>query len=149
MEPCVSCIYLTYCMEYAWKSSLWIGIFQRAKQRARILLTDNIQSGDSCSVNRDYYLLLLFITLKFQAVFGVFSNAGAQKLNRGFLPFPLSLSPIFSPQFSFCEAVRIHSTKHKRFKSPSRREVANFCASRKQLIIKKYSSEIGLISTPW
>ena len=28
----VSCIYLTYCMEYLWKSSLWIGIFQRATQ---------------------------------------------------------------------------------------------------------------------
>ena len=28
MEPCVSCIYLTYFMEYVWKSSLWIGIFQ-------------------------------------------------------------------------------------------------------------------------
>ena len=27
--------------------------------------------------------------------------------------------------------------------------ITNFCASRKQLIIKKYSSEIGLISTPW
>ena len=50
MEPCVSCIYLTYCMEYVWKSSLWIGIFQRATQRARILLTDNIQNGGSCSV---------------------------------------------------------------------------------------------------
>ena len=25
MEPCVSCIYLTYCIEYVWKSSLWIG----------------------------------------------------------------------------------------------------------------------------
>ena len=69
--------------------------------------------------------------------FGVFSNAGAQKLNRRFLPFPLPLSPTFSPQFSFCEAVRIHSTKHKRFKSPRRREVTDFCASRKQLIIKK------------
>ena len=45
MEPCVSCFYLTYCMEYVWKSSLWMGIFQRATQRARILLTDNIQSG--------------------------------------------------------------------------------------------------------
>ena len=32
MEPRVSCIYLTYCMEYAWKSSSWIGIFQRATQ---------------------------------------------------------------------------------------------------------------------
>ena len=51
VEPCVSCIYLTYCMEYIWKSSLWIGIFQRAKQRARILLSDNIQSGGSFSVN--------------------------------------------------------------------------------------------------
>ena len=48
---CVSCIYLTYCMEYMWKSSLCIGIFERAKQRARILLTNNIQSGGSCSVN--------------------------------------------------------------------------------------------------
>ena len=52
---CVSCIYLTYCMEHVWKSSLWIGIFQRATQRARILLTDNIQNGGSCSVN--YYKL--------------------------------------------------------------------------------------------
>ena len=49
-----SCIYLTYCMEYVWKSSLWIGIFQRATQRARILLTDNTQSGGSCSVNYYY-----------------------------------------------------------------------------------------------
>ena len=39
MEPCVSCFYLTYCMEYVWKSSLWIGI-QRTTQRPRILLTD-------------------------------------------------------------------------------------------------------------
>ena len=31
MEPCVSGIYLTYCLEYVWKSSLWIGIFQRAE----------------------------------------------------------------------------------------------------------------------
>ena len=31
-------------MEYMWKSSLWIGIiFQRVTQRARILLTNNIQ----------------------------------------------------------------------------------------------------------
>ena len=28
----------------------WTGIFQRATQRARILFTDNIQSGGSCSV---------------------------------------------------------------------------------------------------
>ena len=44
---------LTCCMEYVWKSSLWIGIrvFQRATQRPRILLTDNIESGGSCSVN--------------------------------------------------------------------------------------------------
>ena len=40
-----------FCMEYVWKSSLWIGIFQTATQRARMLLTDNIQSGGSCSVN--------------------------------------------------------------------------------------------------
>ena len=47
----ISCNYLTYCMKYGWKSSLWIGgIFQRATQRARILLTDNIQNGGSCSV---------------------------------------------------------------------------------------------------
>ena len=31
MEPCVSCFYLTYCMEYVWKSLLWIGIFQPTK----------------------------------------------------------------------------------------------------------------------
>ena len=36
MEPCVSCFYLTYCIEYVWKSSLWIGIFQRATQRPTI-----------------------------------------------------------------------------------------------------------------
>ena len=55
MEPCVYflSIYLAYCMEYVWTSSFWIGIFQRATQRARILLTDNKQSGGSCSVN--YY----------------------------------------------------------------------------------------------
>ena len=28
MEPCVPCIYLTYSMEYVWKSSLWIGYFK-------------------------------------------------------------------------------------------------------------------------
>ena len=38
MEPCVSCFYLTYCMEY---------------DQQLMLLTDNIQSGGSCSVN--YY----------------------------------------------------------------------------------------------
>ena len=27
MKPCVSCIYFTYCMQYVWKSSLWIGIY--------------------------------------------------------------------------------------------------------------------------
>ena len=43
MEPCISCIYLTYCMKYMWKYSLWIGIFQRATRQARILLTNNIQ----------------------------------------------------------------------------------------------------------
>ena len=32
---------------------IWIGTFQRVTQRARMLLTDNIQSGSSCSVN--YY----------------------------------------------------------------------------------------------
>ena len=35
MEPCVSCFYLSYCIEYVWKSSLWIGIFQRATQRPK------------------------------------------------------------------------------------------------------------------
>ena len=34
----ISCIYLTYYMEYVWTSSLWIGIFQRVTQGARILL---------------------------------------------------------------------------------------------------------------
>ena len=34
-------------------------IFQRATQRARILLTDNIQSGGSCSVN--YYQLIYML----------------------------------------------------------------------------------------
>ena len=29
-----------YCMEYVWTSSLWIGIFQRATQGARILYTE-------------------------------------------------------------------------------------------------------------
>ena len=33
----ISCTYLTYCMEYVWTSSLWIGIFPRATQRAGIL----------------------------------------------------------------------------------------------------------------
>ena len=41
------------CMDYVWTSSLWIGIFLTATQRATILLTDNTQSGGSCSVN--YY----------------------------------------------------------------------------------------------
>ena len=63
MEPCFSCTYLTYCMEYVWTSSLWIGIFQRATQRARILLTDNIQSGGSCSVNSYYLLFILLLSL--------------------------------------------------------------------------------------
>ena len=56
MEPCVCCFTLTYCMEYVWKSSIRICIFQRATQRARILLTGNTQSGGSSSVN--YYYLL-------------------------------------------------------------------------------------------
>ena len=47
---------LTYFMEHVWKSSIRIGIFQRATQRARILLTGNTQSGGSSSVN--YYYLL-------------------------------------------------------------------------------------------
>lgn len=44
-------IYLTYLMEYVWKSSLCINTFQRTSQRPRIKLTDNTESGDSCSVN--------------------------------------------------------------------------------------------------
>ena len=39
----------------SWKSSLWIGIFQRATQRPRILLADNIESGGSCSVIYYWY----------------------------------------------------------------------------------------------
>ena len=52
MEPCVSCFYLcTHCIEYVFKkSSVWIDIFQRATQRTRILLIDNIESGGSPSV---------------------------------------------------------------------------------------------------
>ena len=49
MKSCVSCFYLTYCMECVWKSWLWISIFQRATERPRILLTDNIQSRGCCS----------------------------------------------------------------------------------------------------
>ena len=45
IELCVSCFYLTYCMEFVRKSSLGIGLFQKATQRPRILLTDNRQSG--------------------------------------------------------------------------------------------------------
>ena len=57
IEPCVSCFYLTCCMEYVWKSSLWIpDILQRAIQRPRKLLTYNIQSGGSCSVNYYYFI---------------------------------------------------------------------------------------------
>ena len=63
MEPCVSCIYLTYCMEYVWKFSLWIGIFQTATQRAGILLTDNIQSRGSCSVNYYWYNIARVLAL--------------------------------------------------------------------------------------
>ena len=40
---------------YVWKSSIWIGIFQRATQRPRLQLTDNIQRGGRWSVN--YYWL--------------------------------------------------------------------------------------------
>ena len=42
-------------MEYIWKSPLWIVIFERATTN-KILLTDDIQSGGSCSVN--YYKLV-------------------------------------------------------------------------------------------
>ena len=57
IEPCVSCFYLTYCMKYVWKSSLWIpDILQRAIQRPRKLLTYNTQSGGSCSVNYYYFI---------------------------------------------------------------------------------------------
>ena len=57
IEPCVSCFYLTYCMEYVWKSSLWIpDLLQRAIQRPRKLLTDNIQSVGNCSVNYYYFI---------------------------------------------------------------------------------------------
>ena len=47
---------LTHCMECVWKSSLWIGIFQRATQRPRTQLTDNIQRGRSCFSCVNYYL---------------------------------------------------------------------------------------------
>ena len=63
MEPCVSCIYLTYYIEYVWKSSLWIGLFQRATQRARMLLTDNIQRGGSCVVSTITSIVLCLCTI--------------------------------------------------------------------------------------
>ena len=51
MEPCVSWIYLTYCMEYVTDHLHYeIGIFQKATHRARILLPDNMQCEGSCSV---------------------------------------------------------------------------------------------------
>ena len=46
-------------------SSLWIAIFQRATQRARILFTDNIQNGGSCSVNF-YYTVVVQCKIDFQ-----------------------------------------------------------------------------------
>lgn len=35
MESCVSSFYFTYCLFYAWRSSLYITIFQRATQQPR------------------------------------------------------------------------------------------------------------------
>ena len=53
-ESCDSCFYFTFCMEYVWKSLIWIaGLFQRATKRPRIQLTDNKQNGGRFSVN--YY----------------------------------------------------------------------------------------------
>ena len=53
MEPFVSCIYLTYCMNMCENLDYESVYFKELQQRARILLTDNIQSGGSCNVN--YY----------------------------------------------------------------------------------------------
>ena len=71
MESCVSCLYLTYCMEYDWKSLLRIGIFQRATQRPRILLNDSIKSGGSFSVNR---LLVISSLLSYLLPFLILSQ---------------------------------------------------------------------------
>ena len=71
MEPCVSCIYLTYCMEYVWKSSLWISIFQRATQltsKNTIDLQYTERGQLQCQLllaeaYNPYMLLLLVITI--------------------------------------------------------------------------------------
>ena len=46
MEPCVSCFYLACCMERV-KISIMnrYKLFQRATQRTRVILNDNIQTG--------------------------------------------------------------------------------------------------------
>ena len=53
LKLCMSCawnlnvsrIYLTYCMEYVWKSSFRIGIFQRATQQVRMLWPTLYRTG--------------------------------------------------------------------------------------------------------
>ena len=95
MEPCVSCIYLTNCMEYVWKSPLWIGIFQRVTQRARMLLTDNIQSGGSCSVNYYYFILTrapLWPSFKYNYLGLGYHLSHAIKLTATYLPSLTSTS---------------------------------------------------------
>ena len=153
MEPCVSCIYLTYCMEYVWKSSLWIGIFQRATQfnNEQEYYWPTIYRAGAAVVSTVITSCYSFLLLRWNAglFFVCFQIRVRKNWTEVFFHFLCPSLLFFSPQFSFCEAVPIHSTKHKRFKSPRKREVTDFCASRKQLMIKKYSSEIGLISTPW
>ena len=74
-------------MEYVWKSWLWISFFffiKRATQRPRILLTDNIKSGGSCSVN--------YLHLVWRDSVGVEGSLSGLKIRvRGYLSSELSL----------------------------------------------------------
>ena len=49
-KPCQNLAFPVFISPIVWnmcEQTLWIGIFQRATQPARILLTDNIQSGSA------------------------------------------------------------------------------------------------------
>ena len=151
MELCVSCIYLPYCLEYVWKSSLWIGIFQRAKQQARILLTDNIQSGAAVVwtviTSCHSFLLLRWNCGLFLVCFQMRVRKNWTEVFFHFL-YPTLLFFLLSSAFARLCVSTLRSTNDLSHQEEEKL-ITNFCASRKQLIIKKYSSEIGLISTPW
>ena len=75
-------------MEYVWKSSLWIGIFQRATQRARILLTDNIQSGAAVVST----ITSLYIYHQFMLIFFAFDNDDMESSKRRVTRFIVDFS---------------------------------------------------------